>query len=144
MVVSVANYVLGPVALVPIMFTWFALYVFAFFGRKEAMGYMAVMALAFALVITEQDITSPVVRWLLGIVTPLVGGLLLSMVVRLAMDRTGVLEDSEAQTRAIIESAPERVHDRRRGRGDHRSGTARRSARSATPPRRPWAGRWPT
>ena len=106
MVVSVANYLLGPVALVPIMFTWFALYVFAFFGRKEAMGYMAVMAVAFALVLTDQDVTSPVVRWLLGTVTPVVGGLLLSMVVRLAMDRTEVLEDSEAQTRAIIESAP--------------------------------------
>ena len=105
-VVSVANFLLGPVALVPIMFTWFALYVFAFFGRREAMGYMALMALAFAFVLTDQNVTSPVVRWLLGTVTPVVGGLLLSMVVRLAMDRTEVLQDSEAQTRAIIESAP--------------------------------------
>ncbi len=106
-VVSVANYLLGPVALVPIMFTWFALYVFAFFSRTEAMGYMArhgpgVRARA-------HRAGRRRARWCGGCwasVTPVVAGLLLSMVVRLAMDRTGVLEDSEAQTRAIIESAP--------------------------------------
>ncbi len=105
-VFSVANYLLGPVALVPITYTWLALYVFAFFGRLEACGYMAALGLSFALVLTDQDVTSPLVRWLLGIGTPLVAGLLLSMIVRLAMDRTEVLQESEEQTRAIIESAP--------------------------------------
>ena len=105
-VVSLANFLVGPVALVPIMFTWFALYVFAFFRRKEALAYMAFMGAAFALVLTDQDVTSPAIRWTLGTATPVVAGLLLSMVVRLAMKRTEVLQDSEQQTRAIIESAP--------------------------------------
>ena len=104
--VGVANYVLGPAALVPVMYTWMALYVFAFFRRIEAGGYMVLLGVTFALVISEQEVTSPVVRWLLGIGTPLVAGLLLSMVVRLAMDRTEVLQESEEQVRSIIDAAP--------------------------------------
>jgi PAS domain S-box-containing protein len=104
--VALANYFLGPAALVPVTFTWLALYVFAFFRRLEAMAYMVAIGISFAVVLTEQQVTSPLVRWILGIGTPLVAGLLLSMVVRLAMSRTAVLQDSERQTRAIIESAP--------------------------------------
>lgn len=105
-VFSVANYLLGPVALVAITYTWLALFVFAFFSRLEAGGYMALLGLSFALVLTDQDVSSPFVRWLLGIGTPLVAGLLLSMVVRLAMDRTDVLQESEEQVRSIIDAAP--------------------------------------
>ena len=105
-VFSVANYLVGPVALVPITYTWLALYVFAFFSRLEAGAYMAILGLSFALILTDQDVTSPEVRWLLAIGTPLVAGLLLSMVVRLAMDRTEVLQESEEQTRAIVDAAP--------------------------------------
>lgn len=105
-VVGLANYVLGPAALVPVMYTWMALYVFAFFRRVEAGGYMVLLGITFALVISSQDVTSPVVRWLMGIGTPLVAGLLLSMVVRLAMSRTEVLQESEEQTRSIIDAAP--------------------------------------
>jgi len=104
--VGVANYVLGPAALVPVMYTWIALYVFAFFRRIEAGGYMVLLGVTFALVVSEQQVTSPVVRWLLGIGTPIVAGLLLSMVVRLAVDLTEVLQESEEQTSALSESAP--------------------------------------
>lgn len=103
---TLANHFLGPGALVPIMYTWMALYAFAFFRRRVAMAYMALMGVSYAVVLTGQDVSSPVVRWLLCIGTPLVAGLLVSQVVRLAVSRTGVLENSEEQTRSVVEAAP--------------------------------------
>ncbi len=104
--VGLANYLLGPAVLAPVMYTWMALYVFAFFRRAEAMGYMVLLGITFAVVISDQEVSSAVVRWLLGFGTPLVAGLLLSLVVRLAIDRTQVLQESEQQVRAIIDAAP--------------------------------------
>jgi len=103
---ALANHFLGPEALVPIMYTWMALYAFAFFRRKVAIAYMALMGVSYAVVLTGQDVSSPVIRWLLCIGTPLVAGLLVSQVVRLAVSRTEVLEDSEEQTRSVVEAAP--------------------------------------
>lgn len=103
---GLANHFLGPGALIPIMYTWMALYVFAFFKRTIALGYMVLMGISYALVLTGQDVTTPLVRWLLCIGTAVVAGVLLSEVIRLAVSRTEVLEDSEAQTRAIVEAAP--------------------------------------
>lgn len=103
---ALANHLLGPGALVPIMYTWMALYAFAFFRRAAAMGYMALIGLSYALVLTGQTVSSPVVRWLLCLGTPLVAGFLLAEVIRLAISRTEVLQESEEQTRAVIEAAP--------------------------------------
>lgn len=103
---TLANHFLGPAALVPITYTWMALYAFAFFRRQVAMGYMALMGASYALVLTGQTVSSPVARWALTIGTPLVAGLLVSQVVRVAVRRTEVLEESETQTRSIVEAAP--------------------------------------
>jgi len=105
--VAWTNHFVGPSALFPIVYTWMALYAFAFFRRSEAMAHMGLIGLSYALVLTGQDASSPVVRWLLGIGTPLVAGLLVSQVVRLAAARTEILQGSETRIRAIVESAPD-------------------------------------
>ncbi len=105
-VVALANHLLGPAALVPVMYTWMALYVFAFFRRVEAIGYTALAGATYALVILGQDVASPVVRWVMGVGTPMVAGLLLALVLRMAVERATVLQERDRQTRAIIEAAP--------------------------------------
>lgn len=105
--VAATNHFVGPSALFAIAYTWMALYAFAFFRRGAAMAHMALIGLSYVLVLAGQDAPSPVVRWLLGIGTPLVAGLLVSQLVRLAAGRTEVLQDSETRVRAIIESAPD-------------------------------------
>ncbi len=103
---ALANHFIGPGTLVPLMYTWMALYAFSFFRREVALAYTVLMGISYALVLTGQDATTPVVRWLLAIGTPVIAGLLVSQVIRLAVSRTEVLEESEEQTRAIIEAAP--------------------------------------
>jgi PAS domain S-box-containing protein len=105
--VAATNHFVGPGVLFPIVYTWMALYAFAFFRRAEAMAHMALIGLSYVLVLTGQEVASPVVRWLLGIGTPLVAGLLVSEVVRLAAARAEILQDRETRIRAIIESAPD-------------------------------------
>jgi PAS domain S-box-containing protein len=106
--VAWANHFVGPSALSPILYTWMALYAFAFFRRRDALLHMVFIGATYIVVLTGQPmVTSPVVRWILAIGTPLVGGLLISRIVRLATTRTEVLADSERRVRAIVESAPD-------------------------------------
>ena len=104
--VGLANYFVGPIALFPITFTWLALFVFAFFSLRQAMIYMGLIAAAFAVVLTDQAVSSPVIRWALGIGTPVIAGLLVSRVVRTARESNKILEDSERQTQTLIAAAP--------------------------------------
>jgi PAS domain S-box-containing protein len=106
--VALTNHFVGPSALFAILYTWMALYAFAFFRRRDALLHMALIGGTYLLVLLDQPmVTSPAVRWILAIGTPLVGGLLISQIVRLATGRTEVLQDSERRVRAIVESAPD-------------------------------------
>ena len=114
LILAAANYFGGSTALYPILFSWAALYAFYFFPMREALWHMALIAVAYAVVLVIQDPTSPVVRWVLAVGTPLVAGLLISRLLdragreaSLAAERTRVLRQSEAGHRAIVESAPD-------------------------------------
>ncbi len=60
------------------------------------------------MVLVAQDSpSSPVVRWLLVVGTPLVVGVLISRILELVATRTEVLRESEIRTRAILQGAPD-------------------------------------
>jgi PAS domain S-box-containing protein len=107
-------YFVGTAMLYAVVFSWPALYAFTCFRLPLALAHVALIAAAYTVVLIIQDAPSPLTRWLLGIGTPLVAGILVSKLLdRLrgeaasAARRNAELEESEARTRAIVESAPD-------------------------------------
>jgi PAS domain S-box-containing protein len=106
-IVGLANYYAGPSTLYPVLYMWAALYAFYFFRLPEALAHMAFVAVSYAVVLAIQDPESVVVRWLLAVGTPLVAGLLISRLLRRLSDRAQQLEQSEARTRMVLDTAPD-------------------------------------
>ena len=108
LILGAANYFVGPTALFPLVYCWTALYAFTFFALRAALLHLALIGVSYAVVLVAQDDpSSPVVRWLLVVGTPLVVGVLLSRILELAATRTEVLRESEIRTRAIVQGAPD-------------------------------------
>jgi PAS domain S-box-containing protein len=111
--ISFANYYSAPTLYSP-LYTWAALYAFYFFGTGPALGQLAYIGVAYGVELAVRDAPSPETRWLLGVGTPLVAGLLIvRMLDRLragraeADARTRELRASEARTRLVLDSAPD-------------------------------------
>jgi PAS domain S-box-containing protein len=107
LIVSLANYYAGSSTLYPLLYTWAVLYAFYFFRLPEAFAHMAIVAASYAVVLAIQDPDSAIVRWLLAVGTPLVAGLLISRLLRRLSDRAQQLEQSEARTRLVLDTAPD-------------------------------------
>lgn len=108
LILGAANYFVGPTATFPLIYSWTALYAFTFFALRAALLHLGLIGLSYVVVLVAQDDpSSPVVRWLLVVGTPLVAGVLISRILEFAAARTQVLRESEARTRAIIQGAPD-------------------------------------
>jgi PAS domain S-box-containing protein len=112
--VTVANHAVGPNALYALLYSWAALYAFYFFTLRVALVYLGVIAVAYGVLLAIESPMSPVIRWILAVGTPGVVGLLVSRVLgvlraqtRSAEDHARALEQSEARTRMLLESAPD-------------------------------------
>jgi PAS domain S-box-containing protein len=113
-ILSFANYYAGTSTLYPLLYTWSALYAFYFFGLGLALAHMAYIGVAYAVVLAIQDPTSPAIRWLLAVGTPLIAGLLISrMLDRLRAQKLETAEgarelrQSEARTRLVLDNSPD-------------------------------------
>jgi len=113
-ILAAGNYFVGPSGLYLIIFTWTGLYAFYFYKPKVALIHLGIIGLAYMVVLILQDPPSPIVRWVLAIGTPGIAGLMISTLldrVRNEAAQTArqeqVLRESEARTRAIVDSAPE-------------------------------------
>ena len=109
-----ANYFVDTSGVYLIVFTWTGLYAFYFFRPPVALAHLAVIGVAYAVVLAIQEPPNPIVRWALAIGTPGVAGLMVSTLLdRLRRDAVQAarqerdLRQSEARTRAIVESAPQ-------------------------------------
>ncbi len=113
-ILGVANYLVGTTASYPFLYSWLALYAFAFFALRPALLHMALIAGSYLVVLAIQAPTSPVTRWLLAMGTPLVTGVVVSQLIRrlregaeVAEERARVAGESEARTRAIVQATPD-------------------------------------
>ncbi|HEX6584580.1 MAG TPA: SpoIIE family protein phosphatase [Thermoleophilaceae bacterium] len=107
LIVSLANYYAGATTLYPVLYMWAALYAFYFFRPAEALAQMALVAVSYAVVLAIQEPESAIVRWLLAVGTPLVAGLLISRLLHRLSDRAQQIEQSEARTRMVLDTAPD-------------------------------------
>jgi PAS domain S-box-containing protein len=111
---TLANYEVGTSALYPLLYSWTALYAFYFFPLRLALAQLALIAVAYLVLLLVQQPSSPVVRFVLWVGTPTVVGLLISRLLDVVRAQTGraaekarALADSEARTRLLLESAPD-------------------------------------
>jgi PAS domain S-box-containing protein len=107
LIISLANYYAGPSTLYPLLYTWTALYAFYFFRLRDAFAHMGFIAVSYAVVLEVQDPDSTIVRWLLAVGTPMVAGLLISRLLGRLRDRARRLEQSDARTRLVLDTAPD-------------------------------------
>src|SRR3954449_2677497 len=114
LILTFANHYTGPTALYPIIYSWVALFAFYFFDLRVALAHVAFIGVAYGVLLVIDDPPSPVVRWLLAVGTPTVAGLLISRLLSRVGEESGrsrsrerALEDSEARTRLILDSAPD-------------------------------------
>jgi PAS domain S-box-containing protein len=93
-------------------YTWPALYAFYFFSTPAALGHLAFIGAAYAVVLSIDNTMDATIRLVLVLGTPLVVGLLISRL--LGVMRTGIersarqeraLRSSERRTRLIVDSA---------------------------------------
>ncbi len=110
--VSLANLAVGMTLLYPLLYTWSALFAFYFFSTREALAQLAFIGLNYAIVLRIQD--GPALRWLLGVGTPAVTGLLIARLLAglrteaaAAEARTRELRQSEARIRLLLDTAPD-------------------------------------
>jgi PAS domain S-box-containing protein len=113
-ILAAANYYVGPSGLYLVIYTWTGLYAFYFFRPRVALMHLAVIGVAYVVVLILQDPPSPVVRWILAVGTPGVAGMMISTLLarvrneaEQAARQEQDLRQSEARTRAIVESAPD-------------------------------------
>src|SRR3954451_19983839 len=113
-ILTFANHYTGPTALYPIIYSWVALFAFYFFDLRVALAHVSFIGLAYGVLLVDDDPPSAVVRWLLAVGTPTVAGLLISNLLGRVREEAGLsstraraMEDSEARTRLILDSAPD-------------------------------------
>ena len=113
-ILAAGNYFVGPSGLYLIIFTWTGLYAFYFYRPPVALAHLAVIGVAYAVVLVLQEPSSPIVRWVLAIGTPGIAGLMISTLLDRVRNEVAAtarqeqgLRESEARTRAIVDSAPE-------------------------------------
>jgi PAS domain S-box-containing protein len=113
-ILTLANYYVGPTALYPILYTWTALYAFYFFELRAALAHVALIAVGYGLLLVLENHPSAVTRWLLAVGTPAIVGILISRLLsRLraenveAAHRAEELRQTEARTRLVLDSAPD-------------------------------------
>ena len=113
-ILTLANYFVGPTALYPMIYTWAALYAFYFFDLRLAFAHVALIAVSYGLLLLLVDHPSPATRWLLAVGTPTIAGVLISrLLTRLRVEnveagrRAEELRQSEARTRLVLDSAPD-------------------------------------
>jgi PAS domain S-box-containing protein len=111
---GLANYYTGTATLYALLYTWAGLYAFYFFGTGPALAQLTYIGVSYAVVLAVREPPSPATRWLLGVGTPLVAGMLISrMLDRLRAEqaesgeRARELRESEARTRLVLDSAPD-------------------------------------
>jgi PAS domain S-box-containing protein len=111
---GLANYYMGTATLYALLYTWAGLYAFYFFGTGPALAQLTYIGVSYAVVLAVREPPSPAIRWLLGVGTPLVAGMLISrMLDRLreeraeSNERARELRESEARTRLVLDSAPD-------------------------------------
>jgi PAS domain S-box-containing protein len=109
-----ANYYAGVGALYALLFSWIALYAFYFFDLRAALVYVGLIAIGYTIILSAENSSSSVIRWLLAVGTPTVAGLLVSRLHRrlraeaAAADARGRdLRRSESRTRLVLDSAPD-------------------------------------
>jgi PAS domain S-box-containing protein len=114
LILTVANHWTDHTALYSIIYSWTALYAFYFFDLRAALGQVAFIGLAYAVLLAIDEPSSAVVRWLLAVGTPTVAGLLISNLLSRVREeaslggvRERALQESEARTRLILDSAPD-------------------------------------
>ena len=112
LILTFANYWVGPTALYPIIYSWIILYAFYFFSPAPALAHTAFVALAVPGAAVVESTPNPVVRFTLAIGTPLIAGVLVSRLLdglrgqaEHASAQARALRDSESRTRMILESA---------------------------------------
>jgi PAS domain S-box-containing protein len=114
LVITVANYAVGPGSLYPLLYSWAALYAFYFFSLRQAVTHLSVIGLAYAVLLAIQDPASPAIRWILAVGTPAVVGILISRVLDVlkreaqrATEQSRALGESESRIRLLLENAPD-------------------------------------
>jgi PAS domain S-box-containing protein len=114
LLITAANYAVGPSSLYPLLYSWAALYAFYFFSLRQAVTHLVVIAVLYAVLLAIQDPMSPLIRWILAVGTPAVVGVLVSRVLDVvkreagrATDHARALEESEARIRLILDNAPD-------------------------------------
>jgi len=114
LILTLANYWTGGTTLYPILYTWAILYAFYLFALPAALVHLALVGLAYGVLLGIQEPSSPVVRWLLAVGTPAVAGFLISRLLRrlrseatLSTAQAHALMESEVRTRTLLESAPD-------------------------------------
>jgi PAS domain S-box-containing protein len=112
--VALANDFTGQSALYPLLFSWPILYAFYFLERPAALAHVTLAGLAYGIVVVLSDVPSPYVRWLLAIGTPVVAGILVARLLDRVLvervesrDRELLLQQNEARTRIVLDSAPD-------------------------------------
>jgi PAS domain S-box-containing protein len=113
-IISFAIYYGGTSTLYPLLYVWTALYAFYFFKLGLGLAHIAYIGASYAIVLGFQDPSSPLVRWLLAVGTPLIAGILIARMLdllraeRLEGDASArALMESEARTRLVLDSAPD-------------------------------------
>jgi len=113
-ILTLANYFVGPTALYPMIYTWAALYAFYFFELRLAFAHVALIAVSYGLLLLLVEHPSPATRWLLAVGTPTIAGVLISrLLTRLRVEnveagrRAEELRQNEARTRLVLDSAPD-------------------------------------
>jgi PAS domain S-box-containing protein len=111
--IAFANYY-SAATLYALLFTWAALYAFYFLGSGAALVHLVYIGIAYGVELAVVDAPSPEIRWLLGVGTPLIAGMLIvRMLDRLragraeSEERARELRESEARTRLVLDSAPD-------------------------------------
>jgi len=105
--ISLANSYTGTANLFALLYTWAGLYAFYFFATGPALAHLAYIAAAYAVVLSIREPPSPAIRWLLGVGTPLVAGLLIANMLDRLRSGQAELRDSETRTRLVLNSAPD-------------------------------------
>ena len=110
--ITVLNHFSGFTAGFSLFYTWIALFAFYFMSRREALGYTALIGVAYAGLLAANHAPSVVVRWLLLVGTPLATGLLISrLLTSLKQEATSAelradaIEQRDERTRMVLETA---------------------------------------
>ena len=111
--VALANDFTGQTALYPLLFSWPILYAFYFLERSPAIAHVTLAGAAYVIVLATGELPSPYVRWVLAIGTPTVAGLLIARLLQQVRtervdtrEREVLLQQNEARTRIVLDSAP--------------------------------------